>query len=158
MAACVLLISVARAFLFFWCALRAATSLHDDAAAAVLRAPLAFFHTNPTGRVLNRFSKDQGAIDEQLPQVAFDAVQAMMMVRSGERATAARPQARLDFRESRQSARALKLPAAHPAGHRRLCAAGGGGSFHPPRLPAPGPGLLVGAAPLHAHLPRAQAL
>lgn len=81
MAGSVLLISVARAFLFFGASLRAATALHNDAAAAVLRAPLSFFHTNPTGRVLNRFSKDQGAIDEQLPQVAFDAVQAMMMVR-----------------------------------------------------------------------------
>lgn len=45
----------------------------------VLRAPLSFFHTNPTGRVLNRFSRDQGAVDEQLPQCMFDALQALMM-------------------------------------------------------------------------------
>ena len=37
--------------------------------AAVLRAPLAFFHTTPTGRILNVFSKDQGSVDEQLPAV-----------------------------------------------------------------------------------------
>ena len=46
----------------------------------VLRAPLSFFHTNPTGRVLNRFSRDQGAVDELLPQCFFDALQALMMV------------------------------------------------------------------------------
>lgn len=46
----------------------------------VLRAPLSFFHTNPTGRVLNRFSRDQGAVDELLPQCLFDSIQALMMV------------------------------------------------------------------------------
>ncbi len=39
-----------------------------EMSARVLRAPLAFFHTNPAGRVLNRFSKDQGAADDLLPQ------------------------------------------------------------------------------------------
>lgn len=46
----------------------------------VLRAPLAFFHTNPSGRVLNRFSKDQSMTDEVLPQVSFDALQSGFMV------------------------------------------------------------------------------
>ncbi len=46
----------------------------------VLRAPLSFFHTNPTGRVLNRFSRDLGAVDELLPQCLFDSLQALMMV------------------------------------------------------------------------------
>ena len=76
----VLLISIARAQLFFWASLRAATKLHNTALHRLLHAPLSFFHTNPTGRVLNRFSRDQGSLDEQLPTVAFDTLQALMMV------------------------------------------------------------------------------
>ena len=40
-------------------AVRAATAVHADAAAAVMRAPLSFFHTTPAGRIRNRFTKDQ---------------------------------------------------------------------------------------------------
>ena len=76
----ILIISICRAQLFFWAALRASTALHDAAITRLLHAPLSFFHTNPTGRVLNRFSKDLGSIDEQLPMVSFDALQALMMV------------------------------------------------------------------------------
>ena len=54
--------------------------MHDEVAQHVLRAPLAFFHTNPTGRILNRFSKDQGTADDHLPQVAFDATQSLFLV------------------------------------------------------------------------------
>lgn len=34
-----------------------------------------FFNTNSSGRVLNRFSKDMGAIDEILPSALIDCVQ-----------------------------------------------------------------------------------
>lgn len=54
--------------------------MHDEVAQHVLRAPLSFFHTNPTGRILNRFSKDQGTADDHLPQVAFDATQSLFLV------------------------------------------------------------------------------
>ena len=53
----VLLIAVFRSFLFFEAARRAGTRMHHRMARNVLHAPLAFFHTNPSGRVLNRFSK-----------------------------------------------------------------------------------------------------
>ena len=53
----VLIIAVFRSFLFFEAARRAGTRMHHRMARSVLHAPLAFFHTNPSGRVLNRFSK-----------------------------------------------------------------------------------------------------
>ncbi|KAJ0017775.1 hypothetical protein Pint_11106 [Pistacia integerrima] len=46
--------------------LRAARRLHDAMLNAILRAPMLFFHTNPTGRVINRFAKDLGDIDRNV--------------------------------------------------------------------------------------------
>jgi ATP-binding cassette subfamily C (CFTR/MRP) protein 4 len=41
--------------------------MHDNMFAKVLRSKMIFFDTNPVGRVLNRFSKDIGLVDELLP-------------------------------------------------------------------------------------------
>lgn len=62
-------LSLGRNLGWFTAALRAGTRLNARMLAHVLRAPLSFFHTTPTGRILNCFSKDQGSIDEQLPAV-----------------------------------------------------------------------------------------
>ncbi|XP_078614435.1 ATP-binding cassette sub-family C member 4-like [Branchiostoma floridae x Branchiostoma japonicum] len=44
-------------------------NLHNAMFDAIIRAPIRFFDTNPVGRVLNRFSKDIGQLDEMLPLV-----------------------------------------------------------------------------------------
>lgn len=41
----------------------------------VTRASMYFFNTNPSGRILNRFSKDLGQVDEILPSVTIDVIQ-----------------------------------------------------------------------------------
>lgn len=41
----------------------------------ISRSPMSFFHRNPSGRVINRFSKDMGAVDEFLPQAMIDCFQ-----------------------------------------------------------------------------------
>nr|AAF19743.1 Similar to gb/AF008124 Arabidopsis thaliana glutathione S-conjugate transporting ATPase (AtMRP1) and contains two PF/00664 ABC transporter transmembrane regions and two PF/00005 ABC transporter structures [Arabidopsis thaliana] len=53
----------------FWLissSLHAAKRLHDAMLNSILRAPMLFFETNPTGRVINRFSKDIGDIDRNV--------------------------------------------------------------------------------------------
>lgn len=71
----VLVVGVARSLLLYSLCLGATKRIHHAMAARVLRAPLSFFHANPTGRILNRFSKDLGVADELLPHVLFDTLQ-----------------------------------------------------------------------------------
>ncbi|WOK94771.1 ABC transporter C family member 2 [Canna indica] len=46
--------------------LYAAKRLHDAILHSILRAPMLFFHTNPLGRIINRFAKDLGDIDRNV--------------------------------------------------------------------------------------------
>ena len=47
--------------------LNASSKLHNNMLANVLRAPMAFFDTNPKGRIVNRFAKDVDYVDRQIP-------------------------------------------------------------------------------------------
>ena len=46
--------------------LYAARKLHNAMLTSILRAPMVFFHTNPLGRIINRFAKDLGDIDRNV--------------------------------------------------------------------------------------------
>ncbi|OMH86347.1 Multidrug resistance-associated protein 1, partial [Zancudomyces culisetae] len=68
--------------LIIWvvCAIRAARSTHNGLLNGVMRSPMSFFDTTPTGRILNRFNKDQDSIDRSIPR-AFDMwIQSMISV------------------------------------------------------------------------------
>ncbi|XP_007934499.1 ATP-binding cassette sub-family C member 10 [Orycteropus afer afer] len=56
-----------RAVLFAAGTLRAAATLHHRLLRRVLMAPVTFFDSTPTGRVLNRFSSDVACADDSLP-------------------------------------------------------------------------------------------
>ncbi|XP_059225376.1 probable multidrug resistance-associated protein lethal(2)03659 [Stomoxys calcitrans] len=71
----VVIFALLRSVLFFNVAMNASTKLHNQMFLGVTRAAMYFFNTNPTGRILNRFSKDMGQVDELLPQVMNDCVQ-----------------------------------------------------------------------------------
>lgn len=55
-------------FLFGLGCLNAAKYFHNKLLAHSFRLPMSFFDTTPTGRILNRFSKDIDTLDNTLPQ------------------------------------------------------------------------------------------
>ncbi|KAI3996328.1 hypothetical protein MKX01_026796 [Papaver californicum] len=60
------LISLTNSYWLIISSLYAAKRLHDAMLHSILRSPMLFFHTNPIGRVINRFAKDLGDIDRNV--------------------------------------------------------------------------------------------
>ena len=73
-----LIFAVVRAYGFLLVSLRCSERLHDKMVLAILQAPVLFFDSNPVGRILNRFSKDIGCLDELLPQRFLLAIQSVL--------------------------------------------------------------------------------
>lgn len=71
---------ITRSLTFYKLCMRCSQRLHDFMFGALIRSSMRFFDTNPSGRILNRFSKDMGAIDELLPKAILDAGQVIMMM------------------------------------------------------------------------------
>lgn len=77
-----IILTTLRSLLFFKVCMRASKNLHNTMFNNLLRATMRFFDINPSGRILTRFSKDMGQIDETLPRAMLDAIQ-IFMVMSG---------------------------------------------------------------------------
>ena len=65
---------------FHFVSLRCSEHLHDKMVLAILQAPVLFFDSNPVGRILNRFSKDVGCLDELLPKTFLSSIQYSLLV------------------------------------------------------------------------------
>ncbi|XP_065162760.1 probable multidrug resistance-associated protein lethal(2)03659 [Atheta coriaria] len=76
------ILTTVRSLFFYKVCMNASKSLHNQMFSNILQATMRFFDTNPSGRILNRFSKDIGAIDELLPRLMLDSIQ-IFMVMSG---------------------------------------------------------------------------
>ncbi|KAG7207749.1 hypothetical protein KM043_009361 [Ampulex compressa] len=76
----IFLIGISRSLIFYKTCMLCSQRLHDMVFSALIRTGMRFFDTNPSGRILNRFSKDLGAIDELLPKAILDAGQICMMM------------------------------------------------------------------------------
>ena len=72
------LLSVIRAAVFLNALICSSMNLHISMLSAVLKAPVLFFDTNPVGRVINRFSRDIGIMEELLPDAFLDALQVIL--------------------------------------------------------------------------------
>lgn len=73
------LVTLFRSFMFFNFCMRASVVLHNNMFTSISRATMRFFNTNPSGRILNRFSKDMGVIDETIPKGMIDCLQVCIM-------------------------------------------------------------------------------
>ncbi|XP_072048673.1 ATP-binding cassette sub-family C member 5-like [Amphiura filiformis] len=60
--------------------LRATTHLHDEVFNKVVSCPMSFFDTTPSGRILNRFSKDMDEVDVRLPFNLDCWIQTMLFI------------------------------------------------------------------------------
>lgn len=60
--------------------IRTSSSLHLQMLDGLLATPMRFFDTNPSGRILNRFSKDLGTVDETLPAAMAEAMQTVLLI------------------------------------------------------------------------------
>lgn len=76
------MLAAAAQFEMRWLSLRAATRFHNDMLHSLLFAPLAFFHTNPSGRIINRFTKDTSDIDRNLASYAASWFQSLLQLLS----------------------------------------------------------------------------
>ena len=75
--------AIIRAYGFLLVSLRCSERLHDKMVLAVLQAPVLFFDSNPVGRILNRFSKDIGCLDEELPKIFLISIQFILILLTG---------------------------------------------------------------------------
>lgn len=66
---------IIRSITFISVCMKSSITLHNNMFSAITRATMYFFNTNSSGRILNRFSKDMGAIDELLPIASMDCIQ-----------------------------------------------------------------------------------
>ncbi|XP_070786421.1 ATP-binding cassette sub-family C member 4-like isoform X1 [Enoplosus armatus] len=71
-----------RNLALFHVLVRCAQSLHNRMFTAILRTPVRFFDINPIGRVLNRFSKDIGQLDSNMPWTFVDFIQVFLQILS----------------------------------------------------------------------------
>lgn len=73
--ACSICLVAFRSIIFYITAFLAANKFHKNMLDSIINAKIRFFDLNPIGRIMNRFSKDIGNLDDSLPVVLFDFLQ-----------------------------------------------------------------------------------
>ena len=69
-----IVVTAISSFSFYYLLLKAAENLHSKMTVATIKAPVNFFDSTPAGRILNRFSKDIGCLDDVLPPLFLQAL------------------------------------------------------------------------------------
>ncbi|XP_013195349.1 ATP-binding cassette sub-family C member 4 [Amyelois transitella] len=80
--AALIIFSQLRIVSFVHMTMRASQNLHNMVFKSLINAVMRFFDTNPGGRILNRFSKDLGGVDELLPRSMLETLQMYLSMTS----------------------------------------------------------------------------
>ncbi|CAF3807803.1 unnamed protein product [Rotaria sp. Silwood1] len=75
----ILIVALIRVGYVIYIMLCGSTYFHNRMLKGILYTSLRFFENNPSGRILNRASKDQQVIDEALPLALIDTMQYLLM-------------------------------------------------------------------------------
>ncbi|XP_017777137.1 PREDICTED: probable multidrug resistance-associated protein lethal(2)03659 [Nicrophorus vespilloides] len=70
-----IVMALTRTIFFYQFFVQAAKNLHRTILLRLTNSVMNFFHRNPSGRILNIFSKDLGITDEYIPSLLFDVIQ-----------------------------------------------------------------------------------
>ena len=73
-------VAFGRSFSFLTATIKSSQNLHSRMLSAILKSPVRFFDTSPAGRILNRFAKDMGGVDETLPMAMLEMTDCFMQV------------------------------------------------------------------------------
>lgn len=76
----IICLGVLRTYVFQCFTVRKSSEIHKEMLRGVLETPIRFFDTNPSGRILNKFSRDLGVMDVLLPKVILDALQMVLII------------------------------------------------------------------------------
>ncbi|EPS34428.1 hypothetical protein PDE_09392 [Penicillium oxalicum 114-2] len=75
-----IIISLSREAVLFWGSLHASWKIHDNLLRAVMHAKFRFFDSTPLGQLMNRFSKDVEAVDQEVAPVAIGMLHSLASV------------------------------------------------------------------------------
>lgn len=67
--------AILRSTSFMQVCINASKELYHKMSTSMLNTNMNFFFANPAGRILNRFSKDVGLMDDFLPLIILDTLQ-----------------------------------------------------------------------------------
>lgn len=74
------IISMSREAVLFWGSLHASWKIHERLLQAILHAKFKFFDSTPLGQLMNRFSKDVEAVDQEVAPVAIGMLHSLASV------------------------------------------------------------------------------
>ncbi|XP_058808247.1 ATP-binding cassette sub-family C member 4-like isoform X2 [Phymastichus coffea] len=74
----IVIFSNIRNLLFYRRALKSSRNIHNRMFSQLVRTPMQFFNLNPSGRIVNRFSKDTGEVDTALPNSMMEVIERIL--------------------------------------------------------------------------------